>query len=71
MRWLAAVGTAFVILHQPNGQPVRINPDHVDSISPADAYNYPGAHSVLSINGSAKQAVQETPEEVARLLSVP
>lgn len=67
-RWLWIIGAAFVILHQPDGRPIQVNPDHVDYVSAANQSEYPRAGSVLSVNGSARIAVREKPDEAAQIL---
>ena len=53
----------LVTVHAPNGSPVLVNPENVQTIRRADRGDYPGARAVI-VMGSGVQATQESVEEL-------
>lgn len=61
MRRLALLFTALIVLHQPDGKIVYVNPEEIQIVAPAGGV-YPGKAKVLIHDQWI--AVQETPEQV-------
>lgn len=59
--------TIFVNLTAPNGLPIRINPDRVEYIGPANSQTLPGANSVIGVGG-INYPVQETVDQILQSL---
>lgn len=59
--------TIFVNLTAPNGLPIRINPDRVEYIGPANSQTLPGAKSVIGVGG-INYPVQETVDTILQAL---
>jgi len=65
------VTVRIVILHGPSGNPIAINADAWHTVFPSDG-STKGAKALIGFNGGGAQvAVQETFEEVVKLLKEP
>jgi hypothetical protein len=61
----------IVILHGPQGRPLAVNADEWHTVLPSDG-SIKGANTMIGFAGAGSQvAVQETFDEVLKLLSEP
>ena len=70
-QWAYLVWSAFfVLVHQPDGQPVYLNAEQIDLIAPADkAYHGAQAGSRVMVYG-IWVAIKETPNEIKCAIDV-